>query len=117
LSGLTAHSSGWSFASYFVSLASVIMTSARPATISRKMVLLSACLMTVALLMFAVTNCSLVPPGLTITRTPGRSMPSRVWYLSLSAQRAIAALSSVRYGVLKYAFRALGSVTETPPNR
>ena len=83
-----AHRPGLSFCCVMASADSVTKTSARLARISSKIVTFSPCCVSLACLKLARAKRSLLPPGLKITLTSGRSIWSMVWYLDTSAQRA-----------------------------
>ena len=70
-SAIVPANSGYRPVCSLTSMPSVIMTSARPAMISWKMLRLSGCSTIVARVIFSRVKRSLVPPGFTITRTPG----------------------------------------------
>ena len=71
---------------------SEIITSALPFRISSKIFVLSSKITIFACLKLARTKRSLLPPGFSITVTPGLSMSATVWNLATFSHFVIGAL-------------------------
>src|SRR5581483_12008782 len=111
----TAASSGCSRAWWSASSPSVTITSARPATSSRKTLALSWWIVTAARGKWARAKASLAEPGLAMTLTPGRLIAAMLVKRSRSSRRHSGRLPSIKVGSEKYAFAARAGLTVTPP--